>query len=94
MPERSRCHLRGCEEPPALLGVPLETHCHETVNGLLDEQATRSAPERGWKLNRSKPARLAEAPELLSQDCRHLAKCDTFRGQLATRAPPAPRARE
>jgi len=30
-----------------------------------------SAPGKGWKLNRSKPALLAE---LLSQDCRDLAE--------------------
>jgi hypothetical protein len=38
---------------------------------------TRSNEERsrtGLKLNRSKRARLAEPPELLSQDCRHLAE--------------------
>jgi hypothetical protein len=37
-------------------------------------QARRSAPGKGWKLNRSKPALLAEAPELLSQECRFLAE--------------------
>jgi hypothetical protein len=36
-------------------------------------EATRSAPGKGRKL-KSKPALLAEAPELLSQDCRHLAE--------------------
>jgi hypothetical protein len=30
--------LRRREELPALLGVPLEPHCRETVNGPLDEQ--------------------------------------------------------
>jgi hypothetical protein len=32
----------------------------------------RSAPAKGWKLNRSKRARLAEPRELVSQDRRHL----------------------
>ncbi len=37
-------------------------------------EATRSALGKDWKLNWSKPALLAEAPELIPQDCRYLAE--------------------
>jgi hypothetical protein len=37
-PESWLAALCRCEESPALFGVPLESHCCETVNGLLDEQ--------------------------------------------------------
>jgi len=37
-------------------------------------EARAQPPGMSWKLNRSKPALLAEAPKLLSQDCRFLAE--------------------
>jgi hypothetical protein len=46
------CRLRRCEELPALLGVPFESHSRETVNGLLDEQVVfadgAEGPQREW----------------------------------------------
>ena len=53
------------------------------VTGALTRRRRGALQIKGWKLNRSKPARVAEAPKLLSQDCRHLAELRQ-RPRLAT----------
>jgi len=61
--------------------------------GCANAEATRSAPGKGWKLNRSKPACLLRHQSSCRRTVAFWRKCDAFLGQLATPAAPAPRAR-